>query len=70
MCIADFYLEDSVFIAYSHDKMTPDDLILDEQGRKAFFFFFHDYSFSTFCWADSKLTEKQKGGIKKFKDIW
>jgi len=40
MCIADFYLEDSVFIAYSHDKMTPDDLILDEQGRKAFFFFF------------------------------
>ena len=38
MCIADFYLEDSVFIAYSHDKMTPDDLILDEQGRKAFFF--------------------------------
>ncbi|XP_067945419.1 myb-like protein X [Watersipora subatra] len=30
MCLADFYLEDSVFFAYCQDKMNPEDLTLDQ----------------------------------------
>jgi len=32
MCIADFYLEDTVFFAYCKDKMHPEDLTLDKSG--------------------------------------
>ena len=32
MCLADFYLNDSVFFAYCNDRMNPDDLTLDQSG--------------------------------------
>lgn len=32
MCLADFFLEDSVFIVYCHDRMHPEDMELTEAG--------------------------------------